>query len=133
MFTEEFLGTYPLSIQEVKRIFKERALLSFKDLEVDPDIQDDILHLAIGDYSIVSSLNNNPCIYYEIFDEYGIYVSVFPTKVEREIKFSFKIQGKNVEIGINSLDKRRDADYKAIKEAFVLLEEQLSAKKELEG
>jgi hypothetical protein len=134
MFTKEFLRKHPLSVEVVKALFKQRALDAFNDMDALLEVKEDIMQIALGDNSILLSLNDNPCIYFEIFDSYDIHFCVMPYRKEGKVFYQIRdLADSEIPQHYIEYKSRKKAEYIAIRDAFDILETRLLAKKELES
>jgi hypothetical protein len=114
------LKNYPLSAKLVKEWFMKEMIESFKDETVPTEFKDFMLEQGIEDDKVETLINLNPRSLFDFFDENKIYIEII---LYPDGEFTCKIGNQSTTI---SWKKRKKAEFSAIENAFIILEEKLT-------
>jgi hypothetical protein len=121
----KLLETYPEAAKLVTSYYLEKMLLSLDDSSLPEDFKDHVRAQGIDIDKIAVLAESSPRTLFDVFDENDLFIEI---KINKQ-GFTYYIFPRDFDLDFNSLDEifddRKEAELKAISEAFKLLNEKL--------
>jgi len=132
MFDETFLEDHPLSTSYIRGVFRQRIVQAFEETNVPEEMHDILITAALDNGRILDILHNNPSVLFEMFDDKEVYFYVYPYHKDKITYYTHAFVGMGFgEVTTHSHPNRKEAEQCVIREAFDVLEKELTIKKEL--
>jgi hypothetical protein len=128
---KELLEKYPKAAKVVKEYYLKKLLDSLEDKGLPDEFKDHVKQQGLPEEQIIKLLESNPIALIDIFDENNIFIHILVTQSKDDLnKASFAegifLPSQGTKTGGGTYYKtRKEAEKKAIIEAFKLLEEKL--------
>lgn len=125
MTTIKLLNSYPLATEVVKEWFWKEMIKSFENDAVPEDFKQMMLADGIGNENLAQLIDAQPRVLFDVFDENKIYIHIEPWDNEMETgvdNFGFRIALQEYNPKNMDFKTRKEAEIKAIEEAFKILE-----------
>jgi hypothetical protein len=117
MQAQELLEIYDKAAVVIKQFYLQHMLESLNDENLPENFKDFVKEQGIDNDTVAVILTASPRMFFDVFDEHGIYINISAPK------FSYSIGTGGVISG--TLKTRKEAERAAIENAFQLLNDKL--------
>lgn len=119
----ELLKAYPKAAEVVKAYYLGVLIKSLVEDGVDlpKEFKEQVMEAGVNDEKIAQVIHASPRMLFDVFDEYEIYITIYPINWEKKVQFRYSIEDSK----FNHFETRKLAEKAAIEDAFKQLEEKL--------
>jgi hypothetical protein len=126
---KELLEKYPKAAKVVREYYLDQLIESLKDKSLPDEFKEHVKQQGITNETISGIISGNPRLLFDVFDDNILYIGIILNNSANEMRFEYGISNGMEGIFDNGksikYNTRKEAEQKAVEEAFQLLEEKL--------